>query len=215
MSLSSLLEPTKAMFNKFETTEVDLMTLAPFLGHKSARSGAFLRKLTDMRAYNLIDGRGKVKVTEIGRKIALPSRDKLDEANEGMIEAITSIPLWRELYQKFTKNGKELPTDEFWLELRQICGVTPEDAKNKADSVKKAYLEDIRLIKVIKQEEKTDSERTQTSGQVAGGTIPQDVLGRFTIKDVGYVDVRDSDTYELAKSYLKVLAKKLGIKEEG
>ncbi len=41
----------------------------------------------------------------------------------------------------------------------------------------------------------------------------RDALARFTLKGTGYVDIKDADTYLIAKSYLKVLAKKLGIPE--
>jgi hypothetical protein len=40
------------------------------------------------------------------------------------------------------------------------------------------------------------------------------VYGRFSLKGVGYVDIKDRETFELAKAYFKVLAKKLGIVEE-
>ncbi len=40
------------------------------------------------------------------------------------------------------------------------------------------------------------------------------VLGRITVKDAGYIDIKDKTTYEIAKAYLKLFAEKLGIKEE-
>lgn len=43
--------------------------------------------------------------------------------------------------------------------------------------------------------------------------LPEEALGRFTLKGVGYVDIKDEDTFGIAKAYLKVLAKKLGITE--
>jgi hypothetical protein len=43
--------------------------------------------------------------------------------------------------------------------------------------------------------------------------LPEETLGRFTLKGVGYVDIKDEDTFGIAKAYLKVLAKKLGIIE--
>jgi len=48
-----------------------------------------------------------------------------------------------------------------------------------------------------------------------GDKLSEDVLARFILKDVGYVDVKDKDTFELAKAYLKLLSKKLGIPEVG
>lgn len=43
--------------------------------------------------------------------------------------------------------------------------------------------------------------------------LSEEVLARFTLKDVGSVDIKDEDTFGLAKAFFKVLAKKLGIPE--
>ncbi len=144
---STPLEAVKTIYNKFETREVDYATLASVLGHNTPKSGAFTAKMTVMRAFNLLEGRGEVRVTETGRKIAqMPSIPK--EYNEGMIEAVTNIPLWREFYERYTKIGKELPTSDFWIPLREICSVPPEEAKNKAELIRKAYLDDISEIEL-------------------------------------------------------------------
>lgn len=45
-------------------------------------------------------------------------------------------------------------------------------------------------------------------------TIPENVLARFTYKGVGVVDITDKDTFELAKGFFNLLAKKLEITEE-
>ena len=44
--------------------------------------------------------------------------------------------------------------------------------------------------------------------------IPENVLARFTYKGVGVIDITDKDTFELAKGFFKLLAKKLEIPEE-
>jgi hypothetical protein len=44
--------------------------------------------------------------------------------------------------------------------------------------------------------------------------LSEEVLARLTLKDVGYVDVKDKDTFQIAKAYWNVLSKKLGITEE-
>ena len=66
--IPALLDDLKTMYNKFEQRDIDPVTLAPMLGHKGSKSGGFLQKIADMRAYNLIEGRGKVRVTETGRR---------------------------------------------------------------------------------------------------------------------------------------------------
>jgi len=54
----------------------------------------------------------------------------------------------------------------------------------------------------------------QVAPESAPEPLPGDVLARFELKGVGYVDVKDKDTYEIAKKYMKLLAKKLQIAEE-
>lgn len=44
--------------------------------------------------------------------------------------------------------------------------------------------------------------------------LPEGVIGRIIVKDVGYIDVKDKDTFKIAKMYLKFIAKKLGIEGE-
>lgn len=151
----TLVNSVKLMYNKFESREIDYDTLATLFDHKSAKSGAFLMKISYMKAYNLIDGRGKVRVTEIGRKIVLPNNP--DEENNGIIQAISSIPLWKTLFDKYTKNEKELPTNNFWVDVREICGVSPEEAQNKAEWVRKAFLEDTINISMKKQIDSGDN----------------------------------------------------------
>lgn len=50
--------------------------------------------------------------------------------------------------------------------------------------------------------------------EVEYARLPKEALARFTLRDVGYVDIKDKDTYQLAKAYLTLLSKKLGIAEE-
>ena len=39
--------------------------------------------------------------------------------------------------------------------------------------------------------------------------LAEDVLGRITVSGIGYVDIKDQDTLDLAKSYLQMLSKKI------
>lgn len=60
---------------------------------------------------------------------------------------------------------------------------------------------------------KTKSEREPLpkSENEAQESLPEEALARFTLKGVGYVDIKDKDTFELAKAYMNVLSKRLGI----
>lgn len=59
---------------------------------------------------------------------------------------------------------------------------------------------------------KEDEQRSAGEGRQE--PIPEEALARFTLKGVGSVDIKDEDTFGLAKAFMKVLAKKLGIAEK-
>jgi len=52
------------------------------------------------------------------------------------------------------------------------------------------------------------------SGEDLQERLPEEALARFRLKDAGYTDIKDKDTFEIAKVYMKILSKKLGITEE-
>jgi len=60
---------------------------------------------------------------------------------------------------------------------------------------------------------KKDS-RPEVAEKKISERLPEEALARFTLKGTGYVDIKDKDTFEIAKAYLKVLSKKLEIAEE-
>lgn len=116
--------------------------LAKFLGHKSANSGTFLAKLTYLRAYGLIEGRGTVKVSEIGKKLTYPTSE--EERMDALEKAILHIPLWKEFYSRW---GVNLPNGDFWVDLAKITGLEPPEAQRLAEMVRKAYLDDVKYLK--------------------------------------------------------------------
>ena len=71
----ALVEATRTIYDKFPSDEADMRTLAQLLGHKSPKSGAFLSKLAALRAYGLIEGRGRVRVMGLSLLNALHCPD--------------------------------------------------------------------------------------------------------------------------------------------
>ncbi|MHA1578555.1 MAG: hypothetical protein ACTSUQ_02865 [Candidatus Freyarchaeota archaeon] len=208
--LPSLIDAVKTLYGKFAFNEIDDETASRLLGHSTSRSGAYLQKKADLRSFGLIEPRGNIKVTEIGRKVSYPDDPK--EEQEGLIQAICNVELWKLIYKKYTEKGLTLPSD-FWTDIRGWTGLPPEEAKNAAEIVKKAYLEDTKYIKP-KFELEEKAMKMQAGKAEVSTSIPDDALGRVTVKDVGYIDVKDKITYEIAKAYLKIFAQKLGIEEK-
>jgi len=74
-----------------------------------------------------------------------------------------------------------------------------------------ASLERKRIVSRRPRQVKEGEQRKEEGGQEP---LPEEALARFTLKDVGSVDIKDEDTFGLAKAFMKVLAKKLGIAEK-
>lgn len=137
-----LFEDTKKLYEHFKSEEAkDTLTVAQLLGHKSDKSGAFLRKLACLRAYGLIEKRG-IKVTDVGKRLTYDPSE--EERNRALKETILNIPLWKEFHSKW---GANLPTSKFWVELTKITGLEAPDAQKVEEIVRKAYLDDIRYLK--------------------------------------------------------------------
>lgn len=145
----TLVENLRKMYGRFGLNKIeDKKMLAVFLGHKGP-SGGFNSKIAAMKVYGLISGRGFVQVTELGRRIVYP--DKPNEAYEAVREAVNNIPLWRELYEKYTSKGVELPDEDFWVDLQTIADLVPDDAKKASKTVRKDYLDDVQYLNSLKE----------------------------------------------------------------
>jgi len=186
---TNLLSDLKRIFDKFGKAETALPIISEFLGHKSSKSGTFLYKTAAFRAYGLADGRGKIAVTDIGENIAF----KKDEVsyNEALIRAVTKIPFWKFLFDKYTKHNEDIKEDDFWLDLKEQYDFTIDEAKDLAPEILKSYHVDTRLINMsLLSVEKgvtspPNSSGVSSSGLGSGDTQNDNVLvisyGKYNI----------------------------------
>jgi len=100
------------------------------------------------------------------------------------------------------------------VELREITGVPPDEAKKYAKQARKAYLDDIRYLKIEKKSKSEVNDVEPTNVVETSVTIPEGILGRVTVQGYGIIDVKDKTSYEIAKAYLKLMAEKLDITAE-
>ncbi|MGB8216393.1 MAG: hypothetical protein WCE94_03735 [Candidatus Methanoperedens sp.] len=137
----NLILDVKKIYEKFSGEEIEVQYVAQLLGHTSHRSGTFLQKAADSRFYGLIEGKGKIKVSELGKKITYGHEAERMEALE---KAIRNIPLWGIFLDKF---GTSIKEDNFWIDLAKITGVERVDAQLNAKWILNAYMEDVRHLK--------------------------------------------------------------------
>ena len=204
----TLFEATKTLYEKFGSEEApDQLTVANLLGHKTDKSGAFISKLADLRAYGLITSRG-LKVTDLGKKLTYDPSD--EERNNALKEALLNIPLWKELYSRF---GRTLPTSNFWVELTKITGLEAPEAKRIEEIVRNAYLADFQYLKEEKKPEgegkgMSPEDKGDTSTAISSSVERQASIVQNLIKE---------GAYDIAKNFIDFIkAKKEGAsKEEG
>lgn len=203
-----LSQATKTLFENFKSEQAtDMLTVAKLFGHKTEKSGAFLTKLADLRAYGLITKRG-VKVTDLGKKLTYDPSDA--ERNKAYKETLLNIPLWKELNSRF---GKELPTSNFWVELTKITGLEAPDAQKVEETVRNAYQSDFKYVKDEK-EDKTGRLDMRPSDQVDTSTAISTVEEQANIVK-GLIK---HGAFDIAKNFIdfiKTKQKKEETKEEG
>jgi hypothetical protein len=207
----TLVDNLKKMYGKFGLNKIeDKNMLAIFLGH-TGPSGGFLSKMGALRTYGLITGRGYIQVSDLGKRIAHP--EKLGDPYEAVKEAITQIPFWRVLYEKYTSKGVELPDTDFWVDLQEIADLVPDEAKKTSKHVRKDYLDDVQYLKSL--------EGTQKRGI---GMTEQDQLDKNNATPIAVVSDEPAElvkglvkqgAYDIAKSFIDFLASKdKGTKKE-
>ena len=144
LKVSDALKLIRVFKEKAGGVAKNLDVLAAAWGHKTARSGTFQFKLSSLRKYGLIEGRGEVKLSSLAQRILLPKNEK--ERDEAIKEMIFNIPLWREIYNRL--GGKE-PQSDFYITLQNITGVDRVTAEREAEKISKLYKDAISKIKSV------------------------------------------------------------------
>src|SRR3989338_5542713 len=86
MDVDVSLELAKKIETTFNSKSAPQSAIAETLGHKTDKSGPFQMKLSDLRKYGLIEGRGDVKTTDLTKRLFLHPSD--DEYNQAIAELI-------------------------------------------------------------------------------------------------------------------------------
>jgi hypothetical protein len=83
------------------------------------------------------------------------------------------------------KKGVTIPDEDFWLNLREHCDLTIEQAKNLAPNVLNAFKEDFKFIKVGESYSKPDmNQENQTnmpSSQATSSDLIDITYGKYKV----------------------------------
>jgi hypothetical protein len=216
--LRTLIEDAKKVYEKFPNEEVE----AEFIAHtldNSPTSGAFKQKLADLRSYGLLEGRGKIRISELGKKVTYGHEDEKREAFEKIIK---NIPLWGIFFDKY---GVSIKEDNFWVDLAKITGLERPESQNKAEWVRKAYLDDVRYYKPVEKAQESglgqenQPERVPMSIDRRETQMETQQFSQNTINAIGYIgfpeyskapiEIKDELSYNIAKQLLEAIGNKL------
>lgn len=206
----------KLIYDSVKTGEIKSADISSLFGYKHPTATPFYHRLNSLSSFGLLEGRGKFRITTIGKDLLFPESDEHDKKSKN--KAILHVPLWKSLYAKYKK---DLPAENFWVQLKNITGVQPDEAKKVESEIKKWYGEDI--VHVTEELVSTDQDSQTkglsltgtTKGQMQGQLVPPQTsaLGTLVAQNIGTIEINDKDTLSIAQSYLNVLKKKIEKRE--
>lgn len=132
----------KKVYDIVKTEHIGTKEIGNVFGYKQHSTGIFYRRLTSMTSYGLLTqmSRSSYKVSDLGIALCYPEPEK-----EAMFknQAILNVKLWNEIFKKF---GKNPPTENFWIQLKNITGIEPVEAQKIQSQIRKWYIDDISLL---------------------------------------------------------------------
>lgn len=178
--LPFLIDMTKKIYDTYKSDAIPNATkndaLAQLLGFKSSNNGAYWLRLTALKAYGLLEGRGDARVSQLGKDITYGTGDAKSQAS---LRAFQNIGLWKELYDA---HRLQLPSQDFWAKLAKIANCEPPVAKSNEQFVREAFEEDAKVIRSIKQDSGGEPELTPPDQQLGSQPMKQEGVQFIEVK---------------------------------
>jgi hypothetical protein len=124
----------------------------------SDTGGGFAGLVASLKDYGLIEGRDKLKVTELGKRTVVGSGSEREQARAS---AFLNVPLFKELLEHIGPNVPD--ADSFSILLKEITREDPLKVNNQYRDVMGVYSEGIRLLDALKKPEMGGSIEAKSS----------------------------------------------------
>lgn len=202
--LPRLVQHTQLIYDTYKADTITKATkndaLAQLLGYKSSNNGSFWTELSALKAYGLLEGRGDVRVSELGKRATYGVAEQRPTA---LFKAFLNIPLWKALHDRYRL---ELPSQDFWAKLQHITGCEAPTARSNEKFITDAFYVDTNLIKSVKTTNITGEQ------ELTKELAPPKASSEFIEITAGNFYQRlplNLDSLEVAEAMLKVLKKQL------
>lgn len=138
VSLSESAKDAKKIYDRFKDEEVASQLISETIGY---RGGTFFQRLSALRKYGLVSPRGRVQITDLGKRITYPASREVEL--KAIENAVKNVELFEVLLDKF---GLELPKEKFWVNLVNITGAEAPDAQAKEDIIRQLYMDSVKPL---------------------------------------------------------------------
>ena len=205
VSLSESVKDAKKIYDRFKDEEVASQLISETIGY---RGGSFIQRLSALRKYGIVNPRGKIQITDLGKKITYPaSRDVELDAIE---KAVKNVELFKVLYDKF---GIELPKEKFWVNLVNITGAEAPDAQAKEDVIRQIYMDSVKPLMVKGRVGKADLQITPEVVETDFATFETEDFKIQIRKDLATIEFAKTKLMDVVKPWLEYVEMKIKSKE--
>jgi hypothetical protein len=184
--------------------------LAAALGHKTLKSGGYIGKITALRRYGLVSGRGELITTQLAKQILHPMSE--EEKTEAIAEAMENVELFKKIFERL---GETIPTDSFWVDLVEITGEDRSVAQKDAIKLRNLYMDGYRFLASARKAEIKPKaiEAKAEPAKAEMPTTPTDALFELRTKDYGTLIVKDEESIEVARNLINIIERKIKTKK--
>ncbi len=212
----------RKIYDAVKSDEIASKDMSAMLGYSHPTATRFYIRLNSMVSYGLLEGRGTFRVSNLGKSLAYPENERQEKILKN--KAILNVSLWKELYQKSQKSP---PSDNFWVQIKNITGIEPQEAKNVEIQVRKWYVEDVGHISedLLSESPEVSTQTSQPQdlsfGSPKSNTMSQQMVQstRQIPENIEEIPFGDDITirlpknnieqaWEFAQEYMKVYLKK-------
>ena len=126
-------EIANTIVNDFGSEVTDEEAFARSIGHSTSNSGAYYKKVADLRRYGILPGRG-LQATELAKRIGNPNAGAA--ARRAKLEMMKHLDVVDALDDEL--DGKK-PAGELWRVIADVTGAGPDEAREAAPRIAELY----------------------------------------------------------------------------
>lgn len=205
-TLTDSIQVVQIIDDQFKGKVENQAALSAALGHKTVKSGGYIGKITALRRYGLVSGRGELTTTQLAKQILHPISE--EEKTEAIAVAMENVELFKRIFERL---GQTMPADTFWVDLVEITGEDRSVAQKDAIRIRNLYMDGYRFLASARKAE-TRPKSIETKTELAKAeipSIPSDALFELRTKDYGTLIVKDEESIEVARNLIDIIERKI------